>query len=194
MVLKQMKDSNIDINQAFAAVDTQGQGKIDVMQFAELVNLGSKSASKSEVDLLFRVVDKQNKGYLEKMDLTEAFNNIESVLNSKINTLPKDLFMPLFEKVRNRLNLSGDAIYDKFKNEKTGKVDVPAMTKIFLQFLGIQLTEDEQTTVAAYLEQYFHHTELTQQETSQLFMMDFQHRSLGGGSQPQALQTLTKIK
>lgn len=62
------------------------------------------------------------------MDLSEAFNNIESVLNSKINTLPKDLFMPLLEKVRNRLNLSGEAIYDKFKNEKTGKVDIPAMT------------------------------------------------------------------
>jgi hypothetical protein len=68
--------------------------------------------------LLFRVVDTQNKGYLTQQDLQNAFSNIESVLDSEIKAAPKDLFMPLLFKVKSRLNLNGDAIYHKFKNEK----------------------------------------------------------------------------
>lgn len=60
MVLKDIKESGkeMGLDKMFKAVDSIESGKLNVVQFAELISLGSKSASKDEIDLLFRIVDK----------------------------------------------------------------------------------------------------------------------------------------
>lgn len=66
MVLKDIKESGkeMGLDKMFKVVDSSESGKLNVIQFAELISLGSKSAAKDEVDLLFRIVDKQHKGYI----------------------------------------------------------------------------------------------------------------------------------
>lgn len=58
LVLRDIKESGFDYKKLFASVDTSDKGKLDVLEFAQLINLSSKSCSKSEIDFLFRVVDK----------------------------------------------------------------------------------------------------------------------------------------
>ena len=58
------------------------------MKFAEIVKLGCGTKPKSEIDLIFRAVDKQQKGFLTKADLKAAFDDIENVLSSKVLVSP----------------------------------------------------------------------------------------------------------
>lgn len=65
LVLKDIKESELDLKRVIETVDTSGKGQLGVIEFAELISLGSKQASKQEVDLLFKVVDSQNKGFID---------------------------------------------------------------------------------------------------------------------------------
>lgn len=119
MILKEMK--GIDIKKLFATVDVNENGKLDVVEFAELINLGCKSASQEEVNLLFNVLDKQNLGYLTLQDITQVDYN--KILEVQIQTQPNDLFMPLMHKLKHRLNLRADAVYDKYQNNDKVSLD-----------------------------------------------------------------------
>jgi len=70
----------MSVDKLFDTVNTTGDGKLNILQFSELVTLGAKKTSKNEIDLLFRAVDKQHKGFLTKADLKAAFDNIDQVL------------------------------------------------------------------------------------------------------------------
>ena len=117
MILKDIRDQNMDVPKLFKTLDPSGNGRLDVIQFADLINLGSRTASKAEVDLLFRVVDKDCRGYLTEADLQNAFKNIELTLDRNVSGNPKDLFMPLVYKIRVKLSLRADAIFTKFRND-----------------------------------------------------------------------------
>jgi hypothetical protein len=116
MILKDIRDQNMDVPKLFKTLDPSGKGRLDVIQFADLINLGSRTASKAEVDLLFRVVDKDCRGYLTEADLQNAFKNIELTLDRNVSGNPKDLFMPLVYKIKIKLSLRADAIFTKFRN------------------------------------------------------------------------------
>lgn len=109
----------MSVDKLFDTVNTTGDGKLNIMQFAELVTLGAKKTSKNEIDLLFRAVDKQHKGFLTKADLKAAFDNIDYVLASNVLISPKDLLIPFLKKMRNRLNLTPEAVFNKFRNVST---------------------------------------------------------------------------
>ena len=114
----------MDMKKGFKAADPNETGRLDVMQFAELIKLGAKTASKMEMDTLFRVVDKQGKGYLTEQDLTYALANIGSVLNQEMVVLPKDLLMPLLYKLKNVIVINADGVFTKFRNETKNKFDM----------------------------------------------------------------------
>jgi len=44
-------------NETFDAYDGNQNGMIDVLEFAELINLSVKSTDKEEIDILFKMVD-----------------------------------------------------------------------------------------------------------------------------------------
>lgn len=66
--------------------------------------------------MLFRVVDKDCRGYLTETDLQNAFKNIELTLDRNVSGNPKDLFMPFVYKIKIKLSLRADAIFTKFRN------------------------------------------------------------------------------
>jgi len=70
-----------------------------------------KTTPKAEIDILFKAVDKEYKGYLTKADLKSAMSQIDSVLQANIVISPSDLFMPLLNKITKRLSLGAEAIY-----------------------------------------------------------------------------------
>jgi Ca2+-binding EF-hand superfamily protein len=65
-----------------------------VVDFAELVKLGAKSAGRDEVDLLFKVVDTSGKGYLTPEDMKNAFSQVEQSLEIKVFMTPNDIILP----------------------------------------------------------------------------------------------------
>lgn len=70
-----------------------------------------KTTPKAEIDILFKAVDKEYKGYITKADLKNAMNQIHALLHANIVISPKDLFMPLLNKITKRLSLGAEAIY-----------------------------------------------------------------------------------
>lgn len=64
------------------------------MEFAELVKLGAKSAGRDEIDMLFKVVDKEGKGYLTAQDIKQSFTQVEQSLEIKVFMTPKDIILP----------------------------------------------------------------------------------------------------
>lgn len=67
MVLRELKNTKKTVEELFKIVK-QGSDddKLTIIQFAELINLGVKSTPKDEIDILFKAVDKNHKGYLTK--------------------------------------------------------------------------------------------------------------------------------
>ena len=55
-----------------------------MFEFAELINLAVASTGAAEIDLLFKVVDKESKGYLTIKDMQHAFDHSEEVFMSKV--------------------------------------------------------------------------------------------------------------
>lgn len=55
---------------------------------------GCGTKGKSEIDLLFKVVDKEGKGFLTKDDLKKSFEDCEAALDVKVFMTPKDVILP----------------------------------------------------------------------------------------------------
>ena len=63
-----------------------------------------------------------------------------------------------------------------------------------MEFLGYQLSEEEEIILKGYLEQSFKGvTELKEGEFTQLLMTRMMHKSLGGGNQAEAQNSMAKF-
>ena len=78
--------------------------KLDVFEFSEIVDMATGKQDPEEIDLLFKVIDKQAKGYLSVEDLQSAFENSEDVFIKKVQIQPSDILIPLATKTKARLN------------------------------------------------------------------------------------------
>lgn len=81
-VLSQMKQT-FDLrdlkkfDQAWEAYDNDNSGKMEVPEFAELIQTSVGSTDKESIDILFRMLDKDHKGYLTKNDLMKSMQNVD---------------------------------------------------------------------------------------------------------------------
>jgi Ca2+-binding EF-hand superfamily protein len=123
LVLKDLKNCGKTVEELFkVAKFGKDDDKLTIVELAELINLGVKTTPKTEVDIIFRAVDKKHNGYLTKADLKSAMEQVDSVLQASVVVSPNDLWMPLLTKIRKRLSLGADAIFTKFKDSVTQKV------------------------------------------------------------------------
>lgn len=112
MVLRELQNTKKTVEDLFKIVKQDlDDDKLSIIQFAELINLGVRTTPRSEIDILFKAVDKNHKGYLTKADLKQAISEIDSVLQANVVISPKDLFMPLLYKITKRLSLGAEAVF-----------------------------------------------------------------------------------
>lgn len=70
MVLRELQNTKKTVEDLFKIVKQDSDDdKLTIIQFAELINLGVRTTPKAEIDILFKAVDKNHKGYLTKADL-----------------------------------------------------------------------------------------------------------------------------
>lgn len=112
MVLRELQNTKKTVEELFKTVKQDyDNDKLTIVEFSELINLGVRTTPKAEIDILFKAVDKNHKGYLTKADLKSAIAEIDSVLQANVIISPKDLFMPLLYKITKRLSLGAEAVY-----------------------------------------------------------------------------------
>jgi len=87
---------NSTIDKLFETIDDDESGHIDVLEFSKLVNIAYRETGKSEVDLLFKLVDKYQRGYLTKEDFKNAFEKSDFGLDAEIFITPNDILWPLY--------------------------------------------------------------------------------------------------
>ena len=61
----------------FADYDSDNNGKLEVHEFAECVKHCAGAANPPEIDMLFKVCDRDAKGYLSVTDIEHAFTHVE---------------------------------------------------------------------------------------------------------------------
>jgi Ca2+-binding EF-hand superfamily protein len=74
--------AQMKVDEVFNSVDADNNDKLDVDEFATLVDLMiSSGKNESEIEMLFTAVDKTGKGYISRSDLAEALNQKTMDLN-----------------------------------------------------------------------------------------------------------------
>ena len=94
--------------------DNNNSGKIEIAEFSEMINDNCETQSSTTIDLIFRFVDRQNKGFVTPDDLDKALKQKEDLLTTQMSLSPTDLFLPLATVIKKRLTQSTQAIFDSF--------------------------------------------------------------------------------
>lgn len=97
--------------------DNDNDGQIDVVEFAEMVNTATEKTDPEEIDLLFKTIDKQAKGYITSDDLQKAFDDANQVFIKKVLIQPSDILLPLATKTKSRLTRTTQQLFDHFKGD-----------------------------------------------------------------------------
>ena len=94
--------------------DNNNSGKIEIAEFSEMINDNCETQSSTTIDLIFRFVDRQNKGFVTPDDLDKALKQKDDLLTTQMSLSPTDLFLPLATVIKKRLTQSTQAIFDSF--------------------------------------------------------------------------------
>lgn len=136
--------------------DNNNSGKIEITEFSEMINDNCETQSATTIDLIFRFVDRQNKGFVTPDDLDKALNRKDDLLTAQMNLSPTDLFLPLATVVKKRLTQSTQAVFDSFA-EGTGSsrfITFEGLCSMITFFLGFELSTDEDSMLRAFFEHF----------------------------------------
>ena len=97
-------------------------GKMKIGEFAEFIKDGVKSADKEEIDLLFKVLDKQGKGYLAKEDLFDSMSKVDTYLHVTAFITPNDILLPFQTVLQQRKQIKPKDLWKE--NVKEGKISM----------------------------------------------------------------------
>ena len=182
-----------DLRSLFTSVDKNNSDSIEVSELSNLLELTGKSRSRAEAELIFQVIDHQNKGAISFSQLNETLAFVAKRLNTPLFIKPADLIMPLITKVVKKRHQNGSSIWEHFKNQQN-KVGMPEFARIYQELLGIALSTEEATEVEAFIEQRFKVSDLSAHEVGQFFMVGIRHNSLMGGDPALAATSANYIR
>ena len=120
-------------------------------EFSECIQHSVGATSQAEIDLLFKVCDRHNKGYLTVADIQYAFAHLEDAFNTKVYILPRDILVPLHTKLTKYAgNRTEQAVFESYKAADQ-KLRLAELSKIISTFLAVDLTEDEEEMLRNFL-------------------------------------------
>lgn len=122
-----------------------------MLEFAELVEAATGKTDPAEIDLLFKVIDKQARGYLTAEDLHRALENSGDVFVQKVQIQPSDILIPLATKTKERMGRTTQQLFDHFKGADA-QISVDKFFSMCRFFLGIELEQDEKDMLTGYFE------------------------------------------
>ena len=89
--------------ESFVTFDNDRNDKMTIDEFDEFIKHAAEDTDKATVEYIFKLIDRDNKGYISKEDLKRVLEHEEEVLKSATIITPIDVLLPLGHTIKNRL-------------------------------------------------------------------------------------------
>ena len=132
--------------------DADKSNSIDVVEFGDVLSSTWRKIDRQELDAIFRVIDRNNRGFLTEQDLRNAFANKEAALVDVPFINANDLLLPLFTKAHNVDHIPNSRLWSKFSRE--GKMQVEELCNLLVWVLQIEPILSEQLVLKTYISDY----------------------------------------
>lgn len=120
-VLQRLKNAiesgKTKIQDIFKAVDSNGNGEMEIHEFNEAIGLLYSNLDKYEVDALFKHFDTQGLGHITVDQFKRALSN-EMSLENKLIFIMHDFMTPLKTLITHQYKIAPSGLFDRFSKDK----------------------------------------------------------------------------
>ena len=141
-----IQKNNLDIDKVFSCFDKRKSSQLEFKEFEELLQIIDKNITEKEVEYVFKIIDKDGSGSIDKNEFREVIekaelksvgkiesNDLDEKANKTISTLREIIF-------KNGLDLK--KIFKNFDKSKTGVLNLPEFNSM-IKIINPKLSEEE---------------------------------------------------
>jgi Ca2+-binding EF-hand superfamily protein len=120
-------------------------------ELSQLLGLCCKQVITEEVDTVFKILDKESKGYLLEKDFEDILKNPSQMLISRVFINYRDIFLPFATLAKKINKFSTQQLLDAFKEPGRQQITFAGLERMIGTFLNFQLTDDEVTMLKSHI-------------------------------------------
>lgn len=141
-----IQKNNLDIDKVFSCFDKKKNSHLEFKEFEELLQIIDKNITKKEVEYVFKIIDKDSSGSIDKNEFREVIekanlisvgkiesNDLDEKANKTIRILREIIF-------KNALDLK--KIFKNFDKSKSGVLNLSEFTSM-IKIINPKLNEEE---------------------------------------------------
>ena len=151
--------------------DKKPPQKMNHADFKKFVKFYHEKAVEHEIDSLFKHFDQSMKGHITKEEFITAFGRDVKEQIFKISI--EDIIKPLATKIT-KFNVNVAQLFDKYDQNKNGKLSAEELSKALQLDMNIKLTDDEVQSIKEYFINKHHSSEIRKMDFIDLINTKFE--------------------